>query len=116
MGKAEGSAGRSDRHHEAIEVPGISLDDFIYRDGHPAPQVIKMDIEGGEVLALKGMARILDEARPLILLELHGPEAARIAWETLSIAGYSLHRMERGFPLVASLEALDWKAYLVAKP
>jgi FkbM family methyltransferase len=116
MGKAEGSAGRSDAHRDGIDVSGISLDDFIYRDGHPVPQTIKMDIEGGEVLALKGMTRLLDESRPLILLELHGPEAARLTWETLTAAGYSLHRMERGYPLVASLEALDWKAYLVARP
>ena len=55
MGKAEGSAGRTERHQESIEVPGFSLDDFVYRDGNPPPQVIKMDIEGGEVLALPGM-------------------------------------------------------------
>ncbi|MFH1633156.1 MAG: FkbM family methyltransferase [Chloroflexota bacterium] len=114
MGKAEGSAGRQGGHIESLEVPGIALDDFIYRDGNPPPQVIKMDIEGGEVLALRGMPRVLREARPLILLELHGPEAARVAWETLTGAGYSLHRMERGYPSVPSLTDLDWKAYVVA--
>jgi hypothetical protein len=75
-----------------------------------------MDIEGGEVLALKGMPRLLAEARPLILLELHGPEAARASWETLTAAGYQIHRMEHGYPRVASLDELDWKAYLVAMP
>ena len=116
MGKAEGSAGRSDGHHQAIEVPGISLDDFVYQEGNPTPQVIKMDIEGGEVLALKGMTRLFEKTRPLILLELHGPEAAQTAWETLTAAGYSLHRMQRGYPQVSSFNDLDWKAYLVAKP
>jgi FkbM family methyltransferase len=115
MGKAEGSAGRTEGHRESVEVPGICLDDFIFRDGNPPPQVIKMDIEGGEVLALKGMKRLLTEAHPLILLELHGPEAARVAWETLTAAGYQICRMQRGYPLIPSLEALDWKAYLVAR-
>jgi FkbM family methyltransferase len=115
MGKAEGSAGRANGHRESLEVPGICLDDFVYRDGNPPPQVIKMDIEGGEVLALKGMPRLLAEVHPLILLELHGPEAACVAWETLSVAGYQICRMQRGYPRVPSLDDLDWKAYLVAR-
>ena len=114
MGKAEGSAGRTDGHRESMEVPGICLDDFVYRDGNPQPQVIKMDIEGGEVLALKGMMRLLAEVRPLILLELHGPEAARVAWEVLGEAGYQICRMQHGYPRVPALHDLDWKAYLVA--
>jgi len=115
MGKAEGSAGRSDGHRESIKVPGVSLDDFVYRNGNPPPQVIKMDIEGGEVLALQGMPRLLSEVRPLILLELHGPEAAHGAWEILTSSGYQICRMQRGYPRVLALDDLDWKAYLVAK-
>jgi FkbM family methyltransferase len=115
MGKAEGSAGRTEGHRETVEVPGICLDDFVYQDGNPPPQVIKMDIEGGEVLALKGMKRLLAEVHPLILLELHGPEAARVAWETLTAAGYQICRMQRGYLRIPSLEALDWIAYLVAR-
>ncbi|HBX68399.1 MAG TPA: hypothetical protein DEH25_03165 [Chloroflexi bacterium] len=116
MGKAEGSAGRSEGHRDSLEVPGLALDDFVYQQGNPPPQVIKMDIEGGEVLALQGMPRLLAEAHPLILLELHGPEAARFTWETLTAAGYQICRMERGYPRVPSLDDLDWKAYLVAMP
>ncbi|MEA3351717.1 MAG: FkbM family methyltransferase [Chloroflexota bacterium] len=116
MGKAEGSAGRQVDYNDAIEIPGIVLDDFIYQQGNPAPDVIKMDIEGGEVLALQGMSRILTAARPLIFLELHGHEAAQVAWDTLTAAGYQICRMQRGYPPVPSLETLDWKAYLVAFP
>jgi len=116
MGKAEGSAGRLDGHTEALAVSGIALDDFVYHDHNPAPDVIKMDIEGGEVLALAGMSRLLREARPLILIELHGPEAARVVWDTLTEESYSIHRMTDDYPPVHSLDELDWKAYLVAKP
>ena len=116
MGKAAGSAGRADRYQSEISVPGISLDEFVYGQGNPPPQVVKMDIEGGEVLALPGMRRVLAEARPLMLMELHGPESSRIAWETLSAAGYSIGWMRRGYPVVPSLEAMGWKAYIVAKP
>jgi FkbM family methyltransferase len=116
MGKAVGSAGRADQYQTEIEVPGISLDEFVYGQGNPPPQVVKMDIEGGEVMALPGMHRVLAEARPLMLMELHGPESARTAWETLTAAGYEIHWMRHGFPVVPSLEAMGWKAYIVARP
>ena len=116
MGKAAGSAGRDDSYQEEITVPGISLDEFIYGQGNSPPQVVKMDIEGGEVLALPGMHRTLAEARPLMLMELHGPESSRVAWETLTSAGYTLLWMKHGYPVIPSLEAMGWKAYIVAKP
>jgi FkbM family methyltransferase len=117
MGKAEGSKGRKEFDYDTvIQVKGISLDEFVYRDGKQPPQVIKMDIEGGEVLALPGMDRILREVRPLVFLELHGPEAANTAWQALNEAGYRICRMQPGYPEVISQEALDWKAYVVAFP
>lgn len=116
MGKVAGSAGRDDRVESEITVPGISLDGFVYGEGNPPPQVVKMDIEGGEVLALPGMRRVLTEARPLMLMELHGPESCRAAWETLTAAGYEIFWMRPGYPVISSLEELGWKAYIVAKP
>ena len=115
MGKAEGSAGRDEYDYpETVEVEGLSLDDFVYQSGNPPPQAVKLDIEGGEVLALPGMRRLLTEARPLVLMELHGSEAARTAWEVFRSAGYRLRRMEKGYPTIEDLSNLDWKAYLVA--
>ncbi len=117
MGKAAGSAGRTDEHYQReITVACISLDEFVYSQGNPPPQAVKMDIEGGEVMALPGMWRVLSEARPLMLMELHGPESARAAWDALTAAGYRLCEMKPGYPRVPSLDALDWKAYLVALP
>jgi FkbM family methyltransferase len=117
MGKARGSTGRQNvPYSQALEVPGLSLDEFIYQLDHPEPQIIKMDIEGGEILALPGMARLLIEAKPLILLELHGVEAAQFCWEALVRAGYQIGRMAPGFPAVSGWESLNWKSYLVAFP
>jgi FkbM family methyltransferase len=115
MGKAAGSAGRHEEHYRAeINVPGLSLDDFVFGQGNPPPAAVKMDIEGGEVLALPGMRRVLEEYHPLMLLELHGPESEKAAWETLRAAGYNLHAMEKGYPVINSAESLGWKAYLIA--
>jgi FkbM family methyltransferase len=117
MGKAKGSAGRKEyAYASSIEISGISLDAFVFDSGNPPPQVIKMDIEGGEVLALPGMRRLLVEARPLLLMELHGQEAALAAWQAFKQANYRVTVMEEGYPEINSLEGLDWKAYLVALP
>ncbi len=116
MGKVSGSAGRQEVVYEqSLTVSGLSLDDYVYQQGNPAPQVVKMDIEGGEVLALPGMRRILHEAHPLLLLELHGPESARAARTILAENGYRLFNMTPGYPEVPADEVLDWKAYLIAR-
>ena len=116
MGKVAGSAGREADYQETITIQATSLDDYVYNQGNPPPDAIKMDIEGGEVLALPGMARVLAEAKPLMLVELHGPESARAAWGALTGSGYTIHRMVSGFPLVEDLDGLNWKAYLIGKP
>jgi len=116
MGKAAGSAGRhADTYEAEVKVPALSLDDFVYLQGNPPPQLVKMDIEGGEVLALPGMMRILAEHAPTLLLELHGPESEAVAWQILRPAGYTLRQMSAGYPQIASAQELGWKAYLVAQ-
>ena len=114
-GKVDGSAGRKNLTYEhTITVEGVSLDEFVYDLGYPPPQMIKLDIEGGEVLALPGMRRLLVDTNPTVLLELHGPQAASAAWDMLNSVGYRVCRMESGYPVVPSVDELDWKAYLVA--
>lgn len=97
-GKMDISAGLPDEAFVAnLTVPSISLDQFAYQEGHPAPQVVKLDIQGGEVLALPGMQRILDQAKPLIFIEMHGTEAIQSCWERLTGAGYEILTIEPGY-------------------
>ena len=117
MGKVQGSAGRKEfEYSQSIVVSGTSLDTFVYTAGRPAPDVVKMDIEGGEVLALPGMRRILAEARPIMLLELHGDESVQVAWDILSAADYRFYHMAPGYAPISKIEDLDWKSYLIALP
>jgi len=117
MGKAEGSAGREEiAYLESIQIDGISIDSFVFEMDYPAPDLIKIDIEGGEILALPGMKRLLSEIKPIILLELHGYEAAQITWETLTHCDYEIRKMVKGYPQVHDIGELDWKAYLIAVP
>lgn len=117
MGKVQGSAGREKpRDGRVIQVQGISLDSYVYDHAHPEPQLIKIDIEGGEVLALPGMRRLLHEARPTLLMELHGPDSLKAAWELLQIENYRISLMKSPFSTLDSMDSLDWKSYLVAIP
>lgn len=114
MGKAEGSAGRNDQEYSAtLTASGINLDDFIFEKGNPIPQLIKIDIEGGEVLALPGMRRLLREHNPILLLELHGAESEKAAWNELVNHGYNLFQMDNLDEKIESVDDLKWKAYIV---
>ena len=115
MGRMETVEGRTEGYTDSIEVTTAGLDDLVYEKGLPAPDVIKMDIEGGEVLALPGAARLLKEKHPLLLLELHGPQAAQVAWDVLQTAGIVCPVWEARIKEIHSVEELDWKAYLMGK-
>lgn len=52
-----------------ITVPSLTLDAFVYRDGNPAPQFIKIDVEGAETRVIRGAERVLREASPAVIVE-----------------------------------------------
>ncbi len=51
-------------------VDCISLDEFVARSGI-VPRVVKIDVEGGELLVLRGAERVLATHRPLLILGVH---------------------------------------------
>jgi FkbM family methyltransferase len=77
---------------EHIVVLSISLDEFIAR-GNPAPQLLKIDVEGGEAAVLAGAERLLSVHKPLIICEVHHAEAARWIDEWLPARGYRMDWM-----------------------
>jgi hypothetical protein len=60
---------------EVITVPAVTLDEFIAAGG-PRPQLIKIDVEGGEYEVLRGGASLFASQRPLIIAEVHHQQAA----------------------------------------
>jgi len=74
-----------------MEIGAISLDQY-FKPGEPV-HFVKMDIEGAAVLALAGMRRLLNEQRPVMLIEFHDdPEWT--ARQHLLDAGYTLFELE----------------------
>lgn len=115
MGKVSGSDGRDTQYDSEIEVETTSIDDFVFKEGEPSPNLLKVDIEGGEGLALKGMKRLLIENRPMFIIELHGEEAAKSVWDTLRAAGYVVRKLQKNYPKVKALALLNWKSYILAR-
>jgi FkbM family methyltransferase len=70
-----------------VTVPVVTLDSFAGRLG-VAPGFVKIDIEGAELLALRGMGNILASARPRMMIEVTN-ESERV-FETLAGADYVL--------------------------
>jgi len=60
---------------EVMNVPSIALDDFI-ANGGPMPQMVKIDVEGGDYEVLRGGANLFAKQRPLIIVEIHHNQAA----------------------------------------
>lgn len=80
-------------------VETISLDEFIFQEGHPAPNLIKIDVEGGELKVLLGAQRLLREFKPSIICEIHSIELARQVYEELKRLGYRFKVLnEKGMP------------------
>jgi len=57
--------------NDLSDIRTIRLDDFVYRDGNPAPSFIKLDVEGHAGPALEGARQIFDSVRPILMVEIH---------------------------------------------
>jgi FkbM family methyltransferase len=54
-----------------IMVETVTLDEFVQGDGVSAPDLIKLDVEGAELLVVEGMRETLRTVQPLLLVEVH---------------------------------------------
>lgn len=78
-------------------VETISLDEYVATQLLPSPDLLKIDVEAHEPAVLRGMARILEESHPTMLIEVLNDDLARQI-ETL-VSGinyvfYSIHERD----------------------
>jgi len=84
-------------HRKGITVESIALDDFLINN-EMIPDVIKIDIQGGEMIALKGMKKKLAEAKKLALFTEFWPrgiissgESPKIFLRSLTDLGFEIY-------------------------
>jgi FkbM family methyltransferase len=78
----------SGRTSTRVKIPVVSLDEDIRLNRLPKPDLIKIDIEGMELSALRGMRRLLHERHPALFIEMHGAttkEKSEIAHAVLAL-------------------------------
>lgn len=85
----EGVFGETVQQESFVDIDTISLDEFVYEQGHPPPDFIKIDVEGAEGKALRGARRLLSNRHPGLLLEIHG-EPGREVWSILQELNYQI--------------------------
>jgi FkbM family methyltransferase len=69
----------------SVNIEQVSIDDLLAKNKIPPPDVIKIDIEGYEYEALKGMILTIQKFRPIVIFE--------ISYMT-KVAGYSARDFE----------------------
>jgi FkbM family methyltransferase len=56
---------------DQIKVVTVKADTLLGTSQYPAPALVKMDVEGAELMVLQGSTRLLAERRPSLLIEVH---------------------------------------------
>jgi FkbM family methyltransferase len=72
---------------EVRQVPAVTLDSLL--TGSAAPHLVKIDVEGAELLCLRGAERLLGEVRPAVICEVSEENAAGVG-ALLHRHGYTL--------------------------
>lgn len=84
-----------------VWVQTICLDEFVYRDLHPCPTLVKLDVEGYAGSCMKGMDQLIKKEGPRFVIELHSYREERDVLNWLEGAGYEIEPVEpgRSFPI-----------------
>jgi FkbM family methyltransferase len=91
---------QDDSHVARVTLPVTSIDAKVHSGEFPAPDFVKIDVEGLELAVLEGMSQTVAERKPAIFVEIHGwGRAAKeangrrvVAW--LHAQGYEVHHLQ----------------------
>ena len=90
---------------EGTPIAAVSLDALIAA-GKPPPDLVKMDVEGGELAALDGARHLLAGRRTIWFIALHGRDCALGTTQRLLAAGYRVEDLD-GAPIAAPRGDID---------
>src|SRR5437763_6128345 len=96
------------RHKGLQPVPVVTLDSWLAATGQPPPTVVKLDVEGAEIGALRGMSQTLATAKPALLIEMHGTQEG--VADVLDAHGYKHGPINADGPT----RSAPWWAHIIA--
>jgi FkbM family methyltransferase len=73
-----------------VTVPVTTVDSLVSSGQAPPPNLLKLDIEGAELQALRGAEQTLRAHKPRLFIEVHSSELARDCRALLETHGYQL--------------------------
>jgi len=94
---------------DSIMVPGYCIDKWFY---YEKIDFVKMDIEGSELGALKGMKELLERCHPIMIMEFHPPSIEEYGaspeeeYHFLKTLGYNIRLIPK-ISITISYEELD---------
>ena len=86
-----------------IQVRVVTLDGLVGRGQIPPPSIVKCDVEGADLDALRGAEETLRRYHPVILLDKHSDEVQAACCDFLGDLGYVISSLDR-LPLQDSVE------------
>ena len=96
-----------------VKVRTLALDDLLQGDrlvfrgqSMPLPSFLKVDAEGNDLAVLQGATRILERARPFVMVE-YGFDPAMPRWQHIQVLrerGYVCYEMDRFTPFTLEAE------------
>jgi FkbM family methyltransferase len=78
--------------YKVIKVKTTTLDDYILN--HKPPTIMKIDVEGGEPLVLKGALKLLKKYNPMIIMEFFTDDLHREAVNISFNSGYRAFKID----------------------
>jgi precorrin-6B methylase 2 len=87
-----------------------TIDHLVYEEHYPLPQLLKIDIEGGEFEALKGATQVIRHGKPKMVIEVHSEELESQCCDFLESFGYKCTVVGQNLKLkeVRHLEHNGW--------
>lgn len=100
-----------------LTVEVVTLDGLVGRGALPAPTLVKVDVEGAEADVLAGMTAVLDEHRPVVLVEADAASADGVAAKTAELVGQLEGHGYATAPLGVSYAETAWQVrHVLARP
>lgn len=117
--------GQKETGAQPVKVPCIQADTLVStQELPPGPLFCKIDIEGAELLALNGMVKVIEQKRPVFILEIHPEELAEMGQSAGAVLDflwrydYRIVRLEQGgeAPVDKSTILPEGNFWLIAYP